>query len=44
MQSNQAKHQGLQILDKVVEDTKSLWISGFGYIDQRSNLGGLDSC
>ena len=43
MQSNQGEHQSLQILDEVIEDPQTLWVLGFGDIDEGANLGGLRS-
>ena len=42
VQCDQGEHKGLQILNKVVKDTKSFWILGFGDIDERTNLGSLE--
>jgi hypothetical protein len=42
MQSYQRENQGLQVLNEIVEYAKSLGVLGFGDIDERTNLGGLD--
>ena len=41
MQSNKWKHKRLQILNKIIKDSQTLWILTFLHICQRPNLGRL---
>lgn len=41
VERNQTEHQGLQILDQVVEDAETLGVGGLGDVDEGANFRSL---